>query len=387
MGLRAIVVGTGWAGEGHALAMQSAGVEIVAICGRRAEIAQSLAARLGISDFRLDWRKALSDIRPDIVAVATPGGAHREITVAAAEAGCNVFCDKPMGVDASDARAMLAAVGVANVKHAYGASSCLEPVFSVARELVAEGLLGDIFALDVQVQMGLSTLLPFSWFHELRQGGGMLNQIFTHGLAQALFVTGGRSTEVHGEARCLVPRAPVGPAIHDFRQWFNPVEDINESTVWRPIDADTDYSAMVRIELPQGTSATACLCGSLTAVSPYGGGLFAVMGSKGTLVVEGSGDGKALRHKDAASSDWRTIAVPTPSDPWWLASDSNELHNWKALAQRFVADIRGDPHGPYPNFEDGCDASEAIDRIRLGRGWSPIPSKSRPALAPTRGMF
>ena len=79
--------------------------------------------------------------------------------------------------------------------------------------------MGKLTGLDVEVRMGLSTLLPYSWFHDLSQGGGMLNQIFTHGLAQVKFVTDGRAREVVGEARCLVPRAPVAKTIHDvFRR-------------------------------------------------------------------------------------------------------------------------------------------------------------------------
>lgn len=128
MALRAIVIGTGWAGEGHTRALQAANVEVVAICGRRAEIAQAVASRLGVGEVRLDWRGAISELKPDIVAIATPGGPHREMTEAAAKEGCHIFCDKPMGVNAEDARAMLAAARRANVKHAYGATGCLEPV-------------------------------------------------------------------------------------------------------------------------------------------------------------------------------------------------------------------------------------------------------------------
>ena len=131
------MIGTGWAGEGHAQALQAADVEVVALCGRREDVAQALAKRLGITTISLDWRRALSELKPDIVAIATPGVSHREMAQVAAEKGCHIFCDKPMGVDAADARAMLAAVRKAGVKHAYGATSCLEPVFSFVRDLIA----------------------------------------------------------------------------------------------------------------------------------------------------------------------------------------------------------------------------------------------------------
>lgn len=376
MGLRAVVIGTGWAAEGHAQALQASDVEAVAVCGRSLEHASALATRLGIGGVRQDWRSALSELKPDIVAIATPGGPHREMAQAAAQEGCHIFCDKPMGVNATDARAMLYAVRKARVKHAYGATSCLEPAFAFLRALLADDAVGSLTGIDVQSHMGLSPLLPYSWFHELSQGGGMLNQVFTHVLAQVLFVTEGWPQEVVGEARCLVPRAPVGPTIHDFRQWFTPVSEVNEDTVWRDADADTEYSAMVRLSLPSGGPVTARIYGSLTSLNPDSA-RFALYGTKGTLVMTGWGDDdKVIQYCEAAGEEWHQLSIPAMDEPGWLPTDSNVLRNWKALVRRFVADIRGEPAPLYPTFEDGCGASEIIDIIRVGAGWTPVPARS-----------
>ncbi len=43
MTLRAVVIGTGWAGEGHTIALRAAGVEVVAMCGRTPEPAKAMA--------------------------------------------------------------------------------------------------------------------------------------------------------------------------------------------------------------------------------------------------------------------------------------------------------------------------------------------------------
>ena len=56
---RAIVVGTGWAGEGHAIALQSAGVEVVALCGRTRETAIAKAEKLSIGNVRQNWREEI----------------------------------------------------------------------------------------------------------------------------------------------------------------------------------------------------------------------------------------------------------------------------------------------------------------------------------------
>lgn len=383
MALRAIVIGTGWAGEGHTKALQAASVDVVAVCGRKREVAQSMAARVGVNNVHLDWRNAISELRPDIVTVATPGGQHREMVEAAAQHGCHIFCEKPMGVDAADARAMLDAVRQAGVKHAYGATSCLEPPFAYVRDLIAQGAIGTLTGIDVQYRLGLSPLLPYGWFHELSQGGGMLNQIFTHALAQVLFVTAGRPLDVVGEARCFVTRAPVAQPIHDFRDWFSPAS-IHADTEWRPADADTEYSIIMRLLVLPGDLITARFIGSLNA-QIQAGGRFEIYGTEGTLAISGSGDEKFVLHRNAARDGWHELKVPPVNEPWWLPSDSNEQHNWKAVFQRFVADIMGQPHGFYPTFIDGCQAAEIIDIVRAANGWTNVPSVS-PAERPATGV-
>ena len=131
MTLRAIVTGTGWAGEGHTHALRAADVDVVAMCGRTPAPALAMAEKLGVKEVRFDWRTALHEFQPDIVTIATPAGPHHEIGVAAAEAGCHVVCEKPLAVDAAEARKMLAAVERAGVKHAYAATGCYAAPYSM----------------------------------------------------------------------------------------------------------------------------------------------------------------------------------------------------------------------------------------------------------------
>jgi hypothetical protein len=109
MTVRAIVIGTGWAGEGHVRGLRDAGVEVVALCGRTPEPAHALAVREGVPEVRFDWRQALAEFRPDLVSIATTAGPHRDIAVAAAAAGCYVVCEKPLAPTAQEVREMLAA--------------------------------------------------------------------------------------------------------------------------------------------------------------------------------------------------------------------------------------------------------------------------------------
>ena len=56
MSLRAMILGAGSAGEGHALALRQAGVEVAAIASRTADVVRRVADELGIPVATTDWR-------------------------------------------------------------------------------------------------------------------------------------------------------------------------------------------------------------------------------------------------------------------------------------------------------------------------------------------
>jgi predicted dehydrogenase len=108
MTLRAMVLGAGSAGEGHALALRQAGAEVVAIASRTAEVVRRVADDLGIPVATTEWRTALADLRPDIVAIATPGDSHVEMIEAALAQHCHIYVDKPVAVMAGQWRRVAA---------------------------------------------------------------------------------------------------------------------------------------------------------------------------------------------------------------------------------------------------------------------------------------
>ena len=69
-----IAFGTGFAGEGHTIALRECGVTVEAICSRTPSAVQAMAAKHGIPTASTDWRHTLDQIEPDLVAIATPGG-------------------------------------------------------------------------------------------------------------------------------------------------------------------------------------------------------------------------------------------------------------------------------------------------------------------------
>jgi predicted dehydrogenase len=371
MALRAVVIGTGWAGEGHTVALRAAGVDVVAICGRTPEPAKAMAAKLGIEDLRFDWRRALTELRPDIVALSTTAAPHREMAEFAAQLGCHLLCDKPLGINAMEAQAMLDAAEQAGVKHAYAFSSCYDPIHLYARQLLAEGLIGKVSEIESILNFYESPLAPYSWFHTLALGGGMLNNVLTHKLGQVSYITKCQVVAAAGEAMRLLDRAPVGETIHDFRQAFGKVVQPDVHTEWRTVDADLAYTVMLQLRMPDGGEASALFRSSALAEC-RNPGYTAFYGEKGTLHLSGPFAPNRIEHFDSAKGEWKELSVPAHITDTLPQVESHVQRDWNMLCREFVADVCGERVTDYPTFRAGLLHNQVFDIVRSGRGWTAI---------------
>lgn len=382
MPLRAIVIGAGWAGEGHSKALRAAGVEVVALCGRTPEPAQALAQKLGIAAVRLDWRAALQDLQPDIVAIATPGHLHAEMVVAAAKVGCHIVCEKPLGLSAGQALEMLQAVEAAGVKHAYCMTSRYAPAALYAQQLLASGLIGQVQEIECIHHFNMAPLTPYSWFFQLSQGGGALYTDFPHFLGQVLFMTGGKLGAVSGAARHLLDQVPVGMPVHDFRVSFTPLDPQQaESGVWQPVDADLGYTILGRLSMPDGNTASVLWQASEMATGRHSNAL-AFYGTKGALHLEAPFFPQTIEHfaprGHPAQQRWQEIQIPDEINRLLAWTEDPVQSAWHQLVRTFVADVRGEGYSGYPTFHDGWVANTIIDIVRSDQGWTTLPTASQP---------
>src|SRR5262245_53078283 len=70
--------------------------ELIAVSRAKAHLAESFASEFGARRWYSDWRELLADKEIEAVYIATPVHLHSEQTVAAAETGKHVLCEKPM---------------------------------------------------------------------------------------------------------------------------------------------------------------------------------------------------------------------------------------------------------------------------------------------------
>jgi predicted dehydrogenase len=145
--LRVGLVGLGGVAEIHLQAYKGVEeVEVVAGAERREDRLSRMAAQWGIKGY-VDFEEMLEKEKLDIVCVLTPARSHREVTEKAAEFGVHVLCEKPLAVTLEDAAAMVEGCKKQGVKLCYGSSYRFLPACRKAKEMIAEGRLGDISLL------------------------------------------------------------------------------------------------------------------------------------------------------------------------------------------------------------------------------------------------
>ena len=131
----------------------------------------------GIDRLYNDYRQLLERERPDLVSICTTAPPHRDITVACAEAGVHVLCEKPMATDLAEADDMVEACERAGVRLAINHQLPLSPQFRKAKELIEQGRIGELRAVQDRGKN--------------RQGGYEMMETGTHLFDAMRFFAGG----------------------------------------------------------------------------------------------------------------------------------------------------------------------------------------------------
>lgn len=117
--------------------------ELVAVSRGRPELAEAFAAEFGVKRWYADWLEILTD-EIDAVYIATPVFLHPEQTIAAAEAGKHILCEKPMALNVEECDRMIAACKANNVKLGIAYYRRFYPVLESVRQVIASGEIGKV---------------------------------------------------------------------------------------------------------------------------------------------------------------------------------------------------------------------------------------------------
>ena len=198
--LRVGIVGYGMMGRAHAYAYRAAPLirpssvvfTPVVMSGRNAEAVARVSAECGVDDWVTDWHQLVARRDVDVVDVCTPPGTHAAILEAAARAGKDVFCEKPLATNYPDAVAARDAVVAAGVRHAIGFNYRRLPAVSLMAEMVANGELGDInlwrgtWLSDEFVDPDVA----FDWRFDSSMGGSTIGDLGSHLIDMAMWMLG-----------------------------------------------------------------------------------------------------------------------------------------------------------------------------------------------------
>jgi predicted dehydrogenase len=114
-------------------------------CGRHQESLKEFAERWGWEQTEADWKKMVRRDDVDIVDISAPQYLHYDIAMEAVRAGKHVFCEKPLALNAKQAREMYEAAEKKGVTHYINHNYRRCPAVRLARKLIDEGRIGRIF--------------------------------------------------------------------------------------------------------------------------------------------------------------------------------------------------------------------------------------------------
>jgi len=150
-----------------------ANCDLVAVSRGHADRAEAFAREFKVKSWYADWREMLT-AEIDAVYIATPVFQHAEQTIAAAEAGKHVLCEKPMALNAAECDRMIAACKSNNVKLGIAYYRRFYPILERVRQLIASGEIGDpVFAqINAFEYVDMSPDNERHWFLEKAKSGG-----------------------------------------------------------------------------------------------------------------------------------------------------------------------------------------------------------------------
>jgi predicted dehydrogenase len=309
---------------------------LVSLAGRDEQAVTEAARRYGFKRHVGDWRDLVSDPEVELFDNSGPNNLHAEPTIAAAEAGKHVFCEKPLGRTADESYEIWQRVEAAGVKHMTAFNYRFVPAVRLARQLIEAGELGEIHHFRGRYLQEWGTTTDDAWrFHADAAGSGALGDLGAHVIDLARYLVG-EIVAVSAETRTFFPGREVDDA-------FEAVTSFASGAV--------------------GTvEATRFAAGRKNALS------WEINGSKGSLVF----DLERLNELQFSEGTrgFRTILVSQPDHPFWewwwpeghmIGWEHTFVHEIHHLLDAIANGKDVAPHGA--TFEDGYRAAEVCDTV------------------------
>lgn len=324
--------------------------QLVAVAGRDQTAAEAAAQRYGYDRAVTDWRELVADPRIGVLDNTGPNNVHAEPSIAAAEAGKHVICEKPLGRTADEAHDMWRRVAATGVTHMCAFNYRFVPAVRLARAMIEAGEIGEILHFRGRYLQEWIADPQFEMVWRLRRdvaGSGALGDLGAHVFDLARFLVG-EITAVSGLTKTFVGERPGGQ-----------------------VDVDDAFETTVEFE----SGAVGTVEASRFCLGRKNSFTWEISGSKGSIAFDlerlnelsvyltGS---RAERHVQG----FRNVIVSEAEHPFWehwwpqghvLGWEHTFVHELHHFLQAIAT---GTPVTPYgADFEDGYRAAAICDAV------------------------
>jgi predicted dehydrogenase len=320
--------------------------ELVSVCTTSQQTAEDSARKYGARKSYWDYHDLVSDPDIEVVDVCVRAPYHYEVVMAALEAGKHVFCEWPLGANATQADEMATLAKNKGVRTMVGLQSRYAPNFMYLRQLVSEGYLGQL--LSANMTMFLPGLMrPRSegntWGAKKEAGANTLNIATGHALDVFLWCLGELS-DVAGI---------VGTQV---TQWA--VADSE-----RKVDVTSPDNILLVGRLTHGG-----LVSAHVASIPWHGTAFRMeaYGTEGTLIASSDQMVEMVNPMimGAKSGDDSLLELSAPETLRWVPAEVPEgvAVNMGQMFRRFAQVIREGGEAP-PDFQEAARRHHTLDAV------------------------
>ena len=364
------LIGSGFMGKSHAVAFRNVPLvfapsaepvlELLADLDEAA--ARKAAGALGFRRSTGDWRALVEDPDVDVVDITTPNFLHKEMALAAIEAGKHVYCEKPLALTTADARAMTEAAEAAGIKTLVGFNYLKNPATGLVKRIVGEGTLGDVvhFRGTFDQDALADPMQPFSWrFRRDLAGSGALGDLASHTINLAQYLIG-EIEEVCAQTQTRIARRPVIESGTGYQAKAAAGAEMRE------VENEDQVQALLRF----ANGAAGTIESSRIASGRKLGLTYEVTGTKGAIsfTQERMNEVKLYRADDpAAEQGFRTILIGPDHPPYGdfhpIAGIGLGYNDQKIIeAYELIEGIAAD-RPLYPDFRAGLETCRVIDAV------------------------
>jgi predicted dehydrogenase len=365
--------------------------ELVAVCDLKAERAAACVRLFGAQEQYTDYFDMIQRSDIDAVFILTAPGTHVAFAQAAIDAGKHILLQKPMATNMDDARAIAQAVRASGTKALIepSANSPLDPDIAHLRELVKEGVLGDIlwFSLGATGPTSYGPALGSNPYGQAafyaKDSGGFLFDL-PYAPANIVSVLG-PCKSVMAHANTVVREHHIVPE-EKYDEFLARATDPAEANYWdvvldlprtQPVQMEAVDNAYSLYEMVEG-GVGACHVGRIfhPVLPGTGSGSLQIFGTEGNLIF-GAG------YKASIISSRQELLPQVDADGWyhisvrgdrsrakWPQPTPGAFNYYHASTQHLIDCIQKDRE-PIPNVEWGLHITEmmagTLESSRTGR--------------------